>query len=550
MTSGKLVNRAVGIFVILCAVGLAYQPVIQGDFLWDDDTLVSANELLRNQQGLRKIWTEPGATAQYYPLTFSVFWLGYQLWGLNTSGYHLLNILLHGLNALWVWKILCRLKCPGAFAAALLFALHPVHVESVAWISELKNVLSAQFYLLALNQYLDYVLPGDRPEHTKTSVISYIFSLVFYLCALLSKTITCTFPIAVLILLWWKTGRVHRRDVVPLIPFLALGAGFALGTAWMEKQFVGASGEGWTFTFIERCLIAGRAFWFYPGKLLWPVNLSFMYPRWNVATFGVIEWLLPITAAGTMLALWLTRRRISKGPLAAALFYGATIFPSLGFVDIETMLYTFVADHYQYLASIGIIVLTMAGVRKGLSNLLRSMGIHTAGLTILAFLFGLLTWRQSALYQNNLVLFDDVLRKNPRCWEGFLVRGTAYAKKGNHPRAIADLSQALALRPDYAKAYNNRGTIYSYEGQYSKALRDFDQAIRLKPDYARAYNNRGFIHYMEKNFTAALKDFDRAIELDPEDNRAYFNRARIRKIMGDPDGAESDFDKAKKASQN
>jgi tetratricopeptide (TPR) repeat protein len=437
------------------------------------------------------------------------------------------------------------LQLRGAFAVALLFALHPVQVESVAWISELKNVLSTQFYLLALNQYLSYTLPNQLSKNQNNNN-SYILSLIFYIFALLSKTVTCTFPLTIMILTWWQTGRIQLKNILDLIPFFGLGIGFALGTAWMERNVVGASGEWWSFTFLERCLIAGRAFWFYPAKLIWPAHLSFMYPRWDINTLDIRGWIFPITAIGVIFILWMLHRRIGKGPLACVLFYTVTIFPCLGFVNIETMIYTFVADHYQYLAGVGLLVLGVAGIHKIFCYAVPVRKMHIVIFITSTFMFGFLTWRQATLYQNNLILFNDVLKKNPYCWEGFLVRGTAYAKMKNYSLAIEDFSQALSLRPDYAKAYSNRGTIYSYEGQYAKAIKDFDQAIQLKPDYAKAYNNRGFVYYMKKDFSAAIRDFNRAIELDPHDSQAYFNRGQVRKMMGDPIGAGSDFRKVQK----
>ncbi|GAG09444.1 unnamed protein product, partial [marine sediment metagenome] len=249
--------------------------------VWDDDYNVTANAALRDAAGLGRIWTQV-TVAPWYPLYHTVFWVGYQLWGLDALGYHLLNVLLHGLNAILVWRILWRLELHWAWFAAALFALHPVQVESVAWITELKNVLSTTFYLAAMSCYLSYAGWQRSSGSSPAAGRAYGFALFLFACALLTKTVTVTLPLALLLLVWWKRGRIGRGDVLPLLPLFGLGLVLGLVTALTEKYVVGASGFAWSHDLIERGLIAGRAFWFYAGKLLWPDPILFVYPRWTI----------------------------------------------------------------------------------------------------------------------------------------------------------------------------------------------------------------------------------------------------------------------------
>jgi hypothetical protein len=259
---------------LVAAVFLAYQPAWQGGFIWDDPEHVTRPQL-QTWPGLWRIWSSLTATTQYYPLLHSAFWAEHKLWGDSPLGYHLLNILLHATAALMGAAVLRRLAVPGAYLAAAIFALHPVHVESVAWITEQKNTLSAVFYLGALLTYL-------RFDRTRTARW-YLASLGLFLLALLSKTVTGTLPGAVLVIFWWRRGRLSwRRDVLPVLPFFLLAAAGATITAWWEVAVNRCVGPEYQFTPLERLLIAGRAVWFYGGKLCWPAGLTFIYPRWRI----------------------------------------------------------------------------------------------------------------------------------------------------------------------------------------------------------------------------------------------------------------------------
>ena len=349
---------AAGLLIVLTVA--AYVPALRGGFVWDDDKYVTANRTLRTADGLAEIWFEIGVTIQYYPLVFTTFWIEHRLWGLEPFGYHLVNVLLHATSAGLLWTLLRRLKVPGAWLAAAVFAIHPVHVESVAWITERKNTLSGVFYLLALLSYLRFEPPDPQAHNRRRDWRFYPPALVLFTCALLSKTVTCSLPLVILLLLWWKRARWRWLNVLPVVPMLAIGALMGLLTAWMEKNIVLARGADWDLSIVQRCLIAGRALWFYLGKLVWPAEVMFTYPRWQVRADVWWQFLFPAATIAVVVALWLLRRRVGKPPLVAALFFGGTLAPALGLIDVYPMRYSFVADHFQYLASIGPIVLFVA----------------------------------------------------------------------------------------------------------------------------------------------------------------------------------------------
>ena len=460
-----------------CSVALmliVYLPALGGGFGWDDDAYVTNNLTLRSVRGLSQIWGQLTATPQYYPLTYSSFWLEYHLWGPNPLGYHVVNVLLHTLAAMLLWRVLVRLQLPGAWLAAGIFALHPVAVESVAWITERKNVLSAVFYFAAALAYLRWL------DYRTTKI--YLLSFALFMCALFSKTVTASLPAALLLVIWWKHGRIPGRDVRPLLPFFAAGAALGLVTSWLERTHVGANGPEWALSFFDRCLIAGRALWFYAGKLFWPTNLTFIYPRWQIDPGIWWQWLFPAAAIAVVMIPWSLRARIGRGPLVAVLFFAGTLFPALGFANVYPMRYSFVADHFQYLASTGLIVLAAAG----LTRIVRPVPFAAV---LLPLLLAVLTWKQSAIYADAKTLWQDTLAKNAASWMAHNNLGTILESEGRIDEAASHYAEALRLKPDHAEAHNNLGNTSYKKGLTDAAIGEYREAIRLKPDYATAYSN-------------------------------------------------------------
>ncbi|HZR11223.1 MAG TPA: tetratricopeptide repeat protein [Myxococcales bacterium] len=521
---------------LLVAVFAAYQPAWNGGLLWDDAAHLTRPDL-RSWQGLWRIWAEPGATQQYYPLLHSAFWVQHRLFGDAPTGYHLVNLGLHFGAAVLAALILRRLAVPGAFLAAAIFALHPVHVESVAWISEEKNTLSAVFYLGAALAWLHF---EERREKR-----AYLLSLLLFALALCTKTVTATLPAALLLVHWLRRGTPSwRRDVVPLLPFFVLGAAAGLFTVWVERNLVGAQGAGFERTMIERALLAGRAAWFYLGKLVWPADLVFIYPRWTVSQRVWWQYLYPAAALAALATLWLLRKRM-PGALAGALFFVGTLFPALGFFDLYPFLFSFVADHFQYLASLGILTLAAAGAARLFEDARPALrragaGLCLAGVAVLA----VLTWRQSRLYSDRETLYRATLRSNPGCWMAWNNLSGALISRGAAAEALPMAQRALALRPEYPEAQNNLALALLALGRPAEAIEHYRTALQLDPAYAEAHNNLGFALAAAGEPEKAIPHYRKALELDPGRAGVHYNLAMALIARGDLGAAAAHLSRA------
>jgi protein O-mannosyl-transferase len=515
--------------LLLTAVIFVYQPVWHGKPIWDDEAHLTPPGL-RSPQGLARIWIEPGATQQYYPLVHSLFWVEYKLWGNTTLGYHLINILLHAFSALLLWKILRRLQVPGAYLAAAIFALHPVGVESVAWISEIKNTLSGAFYLGAVLVYLRF----DRTRNW----MFYFVTLGLFLLGLMSKTVVATLPAALLVVFWWQRGRLSwKQDVLPLIPFFVVGIGAGLFTAWVEWKFVGAKGSEYDFTFIERVLIAGRVIWFYLGKLVWPVDLVFIYPRWHVSQTVWWQYLFPLTALLVSVVLWLLSRR-NRAPLAAWLFFVGTLFPALGFFNVYPFRYSFVADHFQYLASIGPITLAAAGIAIFFRSLMdKRQFLEPIVCGTLLLVLGVSSWRQSGMYTDIETLWRMTIARNPDCWLANNNLGDYLYNKGHIKEAIEHYQKAIQIDPNYAEAQNNLGAALAAEGRFDEAIENYHKAIQISPNFAYALNNLGMALAARGQFDDAIENYRKAIQISPNFADALDNLGAALTVKGRSDEA-------------
>lgn len=471
--SGRTLLAAIA---VAAALAVAYSPALHGAFLWDDVAHLPEPQL-RTAAGLWRILFEPGASQQYYPVLFGAFWLEHRLWGDATLGYHVVNVVMHGIAAGLVWAVLRRLAMPGALLAAAIFALHPVHVESVAWIAELKNTLSGVFYLASLLAYLSF--------DAERRVGRWALALLLFLAAMLGKSVTGSLPAAILLILWWRRGRLSvGRDVLPLLPFFVVAAGIGWFTAHYEADVVGANRAGFVLSGAERGLIAGRALWFYLGKLVWPVPVVFIYPRWHLDPDAWWQWTYPAAAVAALAALFALRGRLGRGPLAAALFFVGTLFPALGFVDIYPFKFSFVADHFQYLASLGPIVLASATLAR-----FGRAAAPLVGTTIVAVL-AVLTWRQAHVYQSPETLWRATAEHNPDSFLAQIGLGVVYEDQGKHREAIAAQERAVAIDPTSAEARLNLARSYDALGDYAKAAALYEEGLRLEIGYARAVSPR------------------------------------------------------------
>ncbi len=475
---------AIGTWALLFGATLiAYLPALQGGLLWDDDHHVISPDL-QSLHGLWRIWFDAGATQQYYPLLHSAFWVEHWLWGNAVLGYHLVNVIFHATAAWLVVAIVRRLSLPGARLAGFVFALHPVCVEAVAWISEQKTTLSAVLCLGAALVYLHFDRDRRRGQ--------YLLATALFVLALLAKTVTATLPAALLVVFWWQHGRVDwKRDVRPLIPWFVAGASAGVFTAWLERSSIGAQGADFALTLTQRFLVAGRAIWFYAGKLLWPADLIFTYPRWTLDSGDGWQYLYPVGVGAVAIALGIMARR-HRGPLAGFLIFGGTLFPVLGFLNVYPFVFSFVADHFQYLASLGIVIPAVCGLTLATRRISQGGSrMPQIGAALLVTVLGLLTWRQCGMYRDSETLYRTTLARNPSSWMAHNNLCTMLSKRpGGLAEAIAHCEAALRLRPGYAEAHNNLGSAWAQlPDRLPDAIAEFRAALATKPEFAEAHFN-------------------------------------------------------------
>ena len=558
---------------------LAYWPVLECGYIWDDDQYVTNNRVVQEPSGLVPIWCRVGATPQYYPLVFSTFWVEYRLWGLHPLGFHLTNVALHALNAIFVWQLLRRWHPGAAWWVAALFAVHPVHVESVAWITERKNVLSGFFYLAAFLSYLRFY--DGRGWH------NYLLAFVLFGAALLSKSVTASLPAAILVVLWWRNGRLRAVDVGSLIPFFVIGIASGLHTAWIEREIVGARTVDLNWSWLERLLIAGRVPWLYLEKLVWPWPLMLFYPRWQVDPAKLVSWLFPVATLLLIGGLWHWRDRLGRLPLACVLFFGGTLFPVLGLVPVYPMRFSITADHFQYLASLGPLVLVgTALARWEKSSRWEGRLAGTFGLLV----FVAICWHQIQDYRDEATLWTRTLAKNSDCYlchvnlavlserkdaerhyrkaielaprferawhslgvellnqerpaeaipcfqqalklfpeypESHFALSQAYEDLGDLDLAVEHARQSLAMRPT-AKKHANLGRLLIVVGLLDEAQLVLDAALTLEPDQFDSLVNRATLHAMRQEFAQSEKLFRRAHVLAPEDRVPIDSLGRV-----------------------
>ena len=508
---------------LLVAVLCVYLPALGGGLLWDDDAHVTRLSL-RSLDGLRRIWFETGATQQYYPVLHSAFWIEHRIWGDSVLGYHLATCLLQGAAAFLLFLGLRRLCVPAPWLAALVFALHPVCVESVAWISEQKNTLSAVFYLASALLYLRFDETRLRRH--------YSWALALFVLALLTKSVTATLPAALLLLLWWRRGRISwRGDVLPLLPWFAVGAAGGLYTAWVERTFIGADGANFSFTAVQRLLLSGRVIVFYLGKLVWPADLMFIYPRWSLEADAAVNFLC-LTAVLALLAVLGLRARTCRGPLAGLLFFMGTLFPALGFVNVYPFLFSFVADHFQYLASIGIIVPASWGL-WWIAGRLPVGATGRIGLVLaVPAALGFLSWRQAAAYRDSETLYRVTLARNPAAWLAHFNLAVTLGMSPDHiQEAIAEYRATVRLKPDHWRAHNNLGSaLLDLPGQSAEAIAEFETALHYNPDYAEAHNNLAVaLEGVPGSLGDAEQHLRSAIRIMPDYDAAHANLGALLK---------------------
>ena len=525
--------RLIAAAILLCTV-LAYIPAFRATYVWDDADHLPATNLERSLTGLSLFWFKLGATPQYYPLTHTTFWVESNLWGSHPAGYHAVNVMLHGLNAVLLWRLLRRLEVPGALVAAMVFALHPVHVESVAWISERKNVQSGFFYLAAAIAYVRFAGIGSPPDETpdRRRWLLYAAALALYACAVFSKTVTTSLPAALVLVLWWK-HKLDRRQWLLLAPMFAFALVMGRITAGMEQWNVGAVGRHWDeLSLVDRSLIAGRAAWFYAGKLVWPHPLIFTYPRWHIDPSQVWQFAFPAAAVLLVVALWLLRHRLGRGPLVAVLFFGGTLFPALGFVNVYPMRFSFVADHFQYLASVGLIALFVATLTLAFARArLPVAGGHFAVASV-ALVLAVLTFRQSRIYYSAETLWRYVLAKNEKAWLAHANLAAALEARGAYEEAAKRYARSLEIEPDQVHGHLMWGGMLERQADVAGAEAHYRAAAQIEPDDVRPAYALGRLAERRGDVAAAAAMYEAIVAKNPKFERARLDLASLLLAQG------------------
>lgn len=528
---------------IMVAVFAAHAPSIWADRIWDDNLMVYANPMIHAGDGLYRFWFTREAP-DYWPLTSTMFWIEWRIWGNNPLPYHVANTLLHALGAILLWRVLRRLNVneAGAWLAGLIFAVHPVTVESVAWVAERKNVLSIVLYLLSILAYLRFQDDGGRRW--------YVGSLIAAFAALLAKTSVVMLPPVLLLCLWWKRGRVTRKDLVGTLPFFALSAVFGLLTLWFQHGNNAAAGLNVRpESFASRLAASGWVVWFYLYKILLPIRLAMVYPRWNVDVGQVLSFVPLGLLIVCMAVLWRFRAGWARAPLAAMTYFVVTLVPVMGFVGMTYAVYSLVADHLQYLPMIGIIAL--AGGLAG--SLIAGPGTHKtplargAGLAIVCAVvvtLATLTWRQSRVYLNEGTLWTHTLAINDAAWVGYLNRGAFHCEHKNFEQAIEDCTQAIARKPDHPDPFYNRGYAHAGLGRFDLAIPDYTRSIELRNDDPDTYFNRATAYLKTNAPDRALADFRMAAELGMNTAALHFNVGNALLALGRLDEAIASFARA------
>ncbi len=508
-------NRLLGIAILAGGILFVYWPSITGGFLLDDDVLLTQNPLIAAPDGLYRFWftTE---SPDYWPVTNSSLWLEWRLWRMNSTGYHVTNLFLHWLDSVLIWVLLKRLNIPGAFLAALLFAVHPVNVESVAWIAQRKDLLAMLFGLLSINWYLradsSETIRAAATRRANRSMLWYGLSLAAFVLAMLSKGSVAVLPLLLLVIVWWQRGRIGQRDLLRTAPFWVVAVVLAAVNVWFQTHGSGQAIRD--VTLAQRIAGAGAAIWFYLMKAVAPVQLAFIYPQWNIQTENFIWW-LPLLAA-IAVTVWLWRQRNGtwgRATLAAWACFVISLLPVLGFTDVGFMRFSLVADHYEHLALVSIVALVAAGIYQFYERRKNAGAIlPIAAAVVIVGVLAVLARNQSALYASAETLYLDTLAKNPDCWMAHYNLGVAYNAAGQPKLAIPHFEEALRQHPDYPECEVSLGLAESRLGRTAEAIDHYRRVLEMHPDFAEAHNNLGLALADAGRFDEALEQYQAALK--------------------------------------
>jgi tetratricopeptide (TPR) repeat protein len=511
--------------ILVLAVILTYQPVWQAGFIWDDDRLVTANPCIVGPLGLKAIWTT--SAADICPLTLTTFWVEHALWGLAPLPYHLVNVFLHGACAVLLWRVLRGLRVPGAWLGAALWALHPVQVESAAWITEMKNTESGLFFLLSILFFVRWVRATD-PDGQTGGGWNQGLTLLFAALAMASKSSTVILPVVLCLCAWWIEGRWNWRRAANVIPVFLMSLAAGALSIWTQGLYLATAPDPeWVRSWPERLVAAGEAIWFYLGKLVWPHPLMMIYPRWEIDAGRWISYVPLLAVILVLCLLWFKRETRLRPCFFVFAYFLAALLPALGLFDNYIFRYSLVFDHFQYLASMGPLALAGAGLALfsdfAFSERRWLQPVLAAGLLLLP---GVTSWQRARAYENEESLWTATLAQNPNCWVGGNNLGVVLFQTGRVDQAIAHYQKALEINPNYAEAHYNLGDAFVQKGQFDEAIIHYQKSLEIDPYHADTHLNMGNAFFRKGQFDEAMAQYREALRLEPNNGNVQNNLAK------------------------
>jgi Tfp pilus assembly protein PilF len=535
--------------ILVLAVILTYQSVWHAGFIWDDDAVVTSNPCIVGPLGLKEIWTTNAAGI--CPLTLTTFWVEHALWGLVPLPYHLVNFLMHGACALLLWRVLRGLQIPGAWLGAALWAVHPVNVESVAWISEMKNTESGFFFLLSILFFMRWLRARGLDERTDGDW-NYALTLLFAALAMASKSSTVILPVVLCLCAWWVEGRWQWRNLAKVGPIFLMSIAAGVVSIWTQGlQLATVTDPQWVRTWSERLVTAGDAVWFYLGKLLWPHPLITIYPRWQIDASQWTSYLPMLAVMILLFILWLKRESCLRPFFFIFAYFLVALLPVLGLADNTIFRYSLIFDHFQYLASMAPLALVGAGA-VSLANFIipKKLWLQSTLAAGLLLILGILSWQRTWAFESEETLWTDTLAKNPNCWVGHNNLGIALFQKGQLDEAMAQYQKALAINPNYAEVHNNLGNVFLQKGQRDEAMEQYQKALGIDPNYDIAHYDLGIALFQKGQVDEAMVQYQKALELNPNYVEAHNNLGNALIQKGRMDEATVQLEKALEINPN
>jgi tetratricopeptide (TPR) repeat protein len=514
--------------ILILAIGVAYLPVWWAGYIWDDDLHLTANPVIVGPLGLTDIWTT--SVVKFCPFVFTTFWVEHALWGLAPLPYHVVNVLLHGASAVLLWRVLRMLQIPGAWLGAALWTLHPVQAESVAWISEMKNTESCVFFLLTILFFLKGLKEREVADRRAANP-NYALTSLFAFLAMASKSSTVILPLVLGLVAWWVEGRWRWRNLKTIVPVLIMSIVAGALTIWNPKPEQAAD-LTWLQTWPERLVTAGDAAWFYLGKLIWPYPLIAIYPRWEINAGQWSSYLPLLLVIIVSLVLWMGRLSWARPYFLMWAYFLAALLPVLGLAEMTFLRYSFVADHFQYLASMGPLVLAGAGMTRLADSVIPGKTWLPSALAAGVLLaLGTLTLQRAQVFENEEALWSDTLAKNPNSWVSHESLGHALYHKGQWNDAMAEYKKTLEIDPTNAEAYNDMGNALFQTGQVDEAHVCYQQALKIDPNFAAAHCSLGVFFVKKGQWSEAINQFQEALRLHPGYGTAQDNLANVKAFL-------------------